>query len=423
MRRPSPLVHSHEYENGLVLVAQPMPWLESAAFSFHVPAGCRYDPADRIGLANFVCEMVQRGAGPYDSRGFIEALESLGVDYSSSVSVYGTHFGGASRAAELLPALQLYADVLRRPHLPESQLEEGRQVCFQEIHALEDDLAQRVLVQLRERHYGDPDGRDVHGTIESVSSLTSADIRQFFEQNYRPNGTILAVAGQFDWAELRERVAQWLGDWAPREVDEPAEIPAQHGVCHLPFESQQTHIGLAYPTVPVDSPDFYCSLGSVNVLSGGMSSRLFYEVREKRGLCYSVFATNHYRRDRACVICYAGTTVERAQQTLDVLVDQLRRLEEGITSDELRRLRVQVRTDLMLQQESCRARASAIAGDWFHLGRVRSLEEINQHVGQLTVDRMNRFLADHPPREFDLVTLGPQPLEFSRDGVSPTPVG
>ncbi len=112
-------IFHHQFENGLTLVAQPMPWLESAAFSIAVPAGCRFDPDDKLGLANFVCEMVHAGPVPYNSREFVEALESLGVDYSSSASLYNTNFSGAMQAAQLHDATRrVFADFLRRPRFP-----------------------------------------------------------------------------------------------------------------------------------------------------------------------------------------------------------------------------------------------------------------------------------------------------------------
>ena len=417
------IIHSHQFENGLVLIGQSMPWLESAAFSFQVPAGCRYDPTDRIGVANFVCEMVQRGAGQMNSRQYIEALEELGIDYSSSASVYGTHYSGASCAGQLHDAISIFADVLRRPHFPADQLEDGRLVCQQEIAAIEDDLPQRALIELRSRYYGQPDGRDCHGTPASVAAIELSDLRNFYESNYRPNGMILGVAGKIDWPKLLNHVSHLFADWQPKPEPTPTQILPQHGTCHLPFESQQTHIAIAYPGVCYSDPDYYKQAGSVSVLSGGMSSRLFSEVREKRGLCYTVFATNHSVRDRGSVICYCGTSTDRAQESLDVLVEQLQLLGQGITDDELRRLKVQVRSDLIMQQESCRARAGSITGDWFHFGRVRTLDEINTKISSLTVSEINQFLEQNRPGHFDLVTLGSQPLEMKHDGISSTPVG
>ena len=411
---------SHQFANGLTLVGQPMPWLESAAFSISVPAGCRYEPTQKRGLANFACEMVLRGSGNLTNRQFVEALEFNGVDYSSSASVYNTNFGGAMLASQLHDTLRLFATMLREPMLPEDQLEDGRQVCFMEVASLEDDLAQRAILELRSRFYGDPDGRSCEGSIESLQSITMDDIRVFHQQHYRPDEAIISVAGKFDWDALKDHIESLLGDWSSQpapaiEVTKPSR--ENH---HISFPSEQTHIAIAYPALPYSSDDYFLNRGSVGVLSDGLSSRLFTEVREKRGLCYTVSASCHSLRDRGSVLCYSSTTTERAQETLDVLIEQLTRLGEGIEADELRRLQIQVRSGLIMQQESCRARANAIAGDWMHLGRVRTLDEISDKINGLTVESVNQFLASNPPRDFVVVTLGAESLELQRDIVSAT---
>ena len=412
-------VHQHTFENGLTLVAQSMPWLASAAFSLYVPAGCRFDPADKIGTANFVCEMVQRGCGKSDSRQFIESLDMLGVDYHSSAGVYHTHFGGAMPAAQLLDALSIYADVLRRPHFPDDQLEDGRMVCFQEIRAIEDDISQRTYIALRKHHYGDPDGRISQGTTESVQAITMDDLKRFFQERYQPDGLILAVAGKIDWEQLKQHVEDQFGDWAKVQTAAPAVVPAQHGVHHIPFESEQTQIALAYPSVSYSDDDYYTNRCAIGVLSDGVSSRLFSEVREKRGLSYSVYASCQSIKDQGAVVCCAGTSAIRAQETLDVVLDQLRLLAKGVTQKELDRLKVRFRSSLVMQSESCRAKTGTLAGDWFHLGRTRSLDEITKEITGMTVDRINEYLANNPARDFDLVTLGPAPLEL-KDGISAT---
>lgn len=411
-------IFHHTYDNGLALVAQPMPWLQSAAFSIAVPAGCRYDPEDQIGTANFVCEMVQRGSGAYSSREFIEALEALGVDYSSSASLYNTNFGGAMQSRQLHETLSIYADVLQRPTFPTEQLEDGRMVCYQEIAALGDDLAQRTIRHLRLKHYGATDGRNCEGTMESVAALTIDDLKQFYQLCYRPNGLIIACAGNLDWESLKSHVGKLFDGWESKPDPEIVVAAPEHGVHHIPHDSEQTHIALGYPGVPYNHEDYYLNRGAIGVLSGGMSSRLFTEVREKRGLCYTVFASGSSLKDKGAVVCYSGTTNDRAQETLDVIVAELKRLAEGIEEDELRRLKVQIRTGLIMQQESCRGRAGSIAGDWLHLGRVKSLDEINEKVNGLTVASINEYLAANPPANFDVVTLGPQALQFDEAAVS-----
>lgn len=163
--------------------------------------------------------------------------------------------------------------------------------------------------------------------------------------------------------------------------------------------------------MPYRDPDYFQASGAVGVLSGGMSSRLFSEVREKRGLCYSVYASYHTLKDRAAVLCYAGTSADRAQESLDVTLGELTRLAEGIRPEELERLKARVKSNLIMQQESSSARSSAIARDWYHLGRVRTLDEVSSLVDGLSCQSINDYLAAHPPGDFTIITVGPQALE------------
>ncbi len=148
----------------------------------------------------------------------------------------------------------------------------------------------------------------------------------------------------------------------------------------------------------------------MSVLSGGMSSRLFTEVREKRGLCYSVSASLHNLKDHARVLCYAGSKTERAQETLDVMVAELKRLADGIGEDELERCRARAKSSLIMQQESSGARASSMARDWYHLGRVTTLEEVRRKIDELTVPAILEHLSRFPAKDFTFLTLGPTEL-------------
>jgi len=405
-------IYTHQFENGLVLVAEPMDWLESAAFSLLVVAGCCRDPADRLGLANLTCEMAQRGCGSRDSRQFVSDLELLGADTSASVSTVHCSYGGAMPAESLLETLAIYVDVVRRPHLPPEQLEDARLVCIQEIRAIEDDLAQKAFQELRRLQYGSPFGRSAPGTIEGLESARQDDLARFFRDTYRPNGAILSVAGKFDWPQLLDHAASLLADWTAGTAPVCEETPAAERVVHLPQDSSQTHIGIGYPSVPYAHPDYYEARAAVGVLSDGMSSRLFTEVRENRGLCYAVQAMCHSLRDRGSVLCYAGTTTERAQETLEVVLAELIRLGRGVAQDELDRLKAKLKSSLIMQQESSTSRSNSIAADWYHLGRVQTVDEVRAIIDGLSRDRIDAYLESHPPRDFRLVTLGERPLEL-----------
>lgn len=406
-------IFHHSLANGLTLVAEEMPWLESAAFALLVPAGCVVEPRERLGRASLTCEMAQRGAGERDSRRFLEDLENLGADTSASVSIAHTSFGGAMPAESLPQVLSIFGDLVQRPHLPEDQLEDARLGCLQEVKAVEDDLAQKTMQQLRLRHYADPWGRSSQGTEETVSQLTIDDVRQHFAEMYSPAGGILSVAGKIDWPTLREQVESVFGSWAAKPKAPVQEAPAPRGYLHLPAESSQTHIGIAFDAVPYSHADYFQIRGAVGVLSDGMSSRLFTEVREKRGLAYTVYATCHSLRDRGALFAYAGTTAERAQETLDVMVGELNKLYDGITADEIRRLKGRIKRALIIQQESSPSRAGSIALDWYYLGRVRPMAELSGIIDGLSAESINAYLAANRPKQITATTVGREELKVT----------
>jgi predicted Zn-dependent peptidase len=404
-------IYTHTYPNGLVLVAEPMMSLQSAAFTFLTPAGGVLDPLDRSGLSSFTCEMALRGAGPRDSRQFILDLDNLGVERSESVSNTHTSYSGAMLGENLSATLAIFADLLRRPHFPEDQLEAGRLAMLQELRAVEDEPAHKISIELRRRHYPDPWGRPTYGEQTALESTTIGDIRSHFHRCYHPNGTILGVAGRLQWDALKDRVGELFGDWVPLANVDFQETPAHCRYEHLPHDSQQTQIGIAYASVPYRDPDYFQAWGAVGVLGSGMSSRLFTEVRERRGLCYSVHATYHTLLDRGAVFCFAGTGADRAQETLDVTLRELVRLSEGIEESELNRLKARIKSALIMQQESSSGRSSSLARDWYHLGYPRSLDEVGKLIDGLSSRSINAYLAEHPPCDFTVVTLGSRQLE------------
>ncbi len=403
----------HRLDNGLVLLGEEMPQLGSVACAFWLPAGCQYDSPDRLGTAELTCELVFRGAGSRDSQQLITALDALGAQYGESVGTAGTQWG-VSMLTQVLPeVVAIYADILRRPWLPEEKLEQAREVVLQELRAVEDDPAQKVFEELKRIYYPEPLGRPVYGTLESVPRITLEDVRAFYQRHYQPQGAIFSIAGRFDWAQVCQLFEQHFASWEPTSPSQVAVQPRQQNYCHLTVQSHQTHIAVALPTVPYRDDGYFAAAAAANVLGRGMSSRLFTQVRERRGLCYAVWATYHTLRDHAAVLCYAGTTAARAQQTLDAMLEEIQRLNQGITAEELQRVKAQVKSRLVMQQESSGSRAAALVGDYYHLGRVRPLEEVAQRMDLLTLEEVNQHLQRFPLQPQAVVTLGPEPLEVN----------
>jgi predicted Zn-dependent peptidase len=411
-------VQHHIYSNGLVLLSETMPGVQSAAFTMLVPAGVAYEAAeglDRgIGAATMAAEWITRGAGPRDSRALLTALDNLGVSHAESAQTLHTSLAAATLARNLEPALEIFADIVLHPHLDDAEVEPIRALCLQNLRSLEDDPGSKVIYELRRRHFPDPWGRPSPGTPEGVASLRPDDIREFLLATYRPNGAILGVAGAIDWPRLRDVVDRLFGDWAPRTELQVRERPAGPRRDHILRETQQIQIALAHPVATVDSTDYYRARAVVSILGGYSSARLFTEVREKRGLCYSVYATYEGQRDRAAMLCYAGTSSDRAQQTLDVMLAEIERLSrDPVDLDELETMRASLKSSLIMSQESSMSRSGALASDWYFLGRVRSLEEIAGALDALTPEEVSVYASTlAQPEELTILTLGPTTLRI-----------
>lgn len=408
---PEQEIYERKFPQGLTLLIEPMADVKSAAFSLLVPAGSNYDPPGREGAASVLVDWIMRGAGPRDSRQITTELDNLGLQRNEGVGNSHLSFTGATLAESLPAALRLYADIVRRPHLPDDQFEAARVGIEQTLRAIEDEPRQKVMVELRRRCYEAPWGTPSEGTLAGVEALAPADVRGLFERCSQPRDAILGIAGQVDVPALTDLVGELFGDWPTKPAPEFQIGPRGPRRDHIAHDSTQTQIGIAYDSVPYRDPGYYAAWAAVSVLSGGMSSRLFTEVREKRGLCYSVFASLNSLRDQGRVLCYAGTTVERAQETLDVTLRELVRLAEGIDDDELERCKARAKSSLIMQQESSSSRAASIARDWYHLGRVTTLDEVKSKIEELTVPMLLDHIRQHPAKDFTILTLGPKPLE------------
>ena len=399
--------------SGMTVLVQPMPWVRTAAFSLALRAGVVSESDARAGLASMVCEMVQRGAGSHSSRDLVAVQDNLGMERSGGVSIAATSFGAAMPADSLPEALSLYADIVRRPHLPSDQLDDARMMGMQEIRALQDEPTHRVMRRLRIRQYGEVLGRSTHGTEDGLTAITADDVREFFTNHYHGGGAILGVAGNVDPARVVDMAAEQFGDWKQSDAPELPPPIGQPGYEHIEGPSAQTHIGFSFPTIPYGSDDYFAMRAGVGILSDGMSSRLFDRVREQRGLCYSVSASVQNMPHTAAIIGYAGTTPARAQETLDVTMREIRGLTDGLTPDELDRWKVRIESSLVMEQESSGSRASSLVADQYQIGRPQSTDELRGLIESLTLDDVRDYWNANPPSDPRVVTLGESALQFS----------
>jgi predicted Zn-dependent peptidase len=402
----------HTFPNGLTLLAEQMPAMQSAAMTLLLPAGAATDPVDRSGSATVLSDLVLRGAGERNSRQLTEYLDSLGLQRSNSVGIHHSRFGCAAVAPKVIEGLPTYADIVRRPHLPKDGFDSARDLALQSLAGVEDEPRQKLMIKLREWHFPSPYGRNTMGEVEDLEKLTLELVKTDWQQRYHARDAILSVAGNVDFGQLRDEVERHFGSWNGQAVPTFETMPPPGRVHHEHQKSEQTHIGIAYPSVPETHPDYYTVRLAIEVLSGGMSGRLFTEVREKRGLCYSVWAGYSSLKGSGSILGYAGTSNDRAQDTLDQFFAEIHRLRDGVTAAELERAKTGLKASTIMQGESTSARAGAIAHDYFMRGRIRTLEEIKDAIDAVTVEKVNAYLKTHEPGPFTVVTVGPKELKL-----------
>jgi predicted Zn-dependent peptidase len=403
-------IEQHTLSNGFQLLIENMSDVQSAAFSLMVPAGTIYEPAAASGTSAALCDMVMRGAGPYDNRGLTTAIDRLGIQRHEHVGWNFLSFGGAMLSNILPDALKIYADVARRPRFPEEEFEPVMAGLTQGLLAQEDEPQRKLSTELRKRTYRSPWGRSSDGELPELPNISLKSLQHLYGRCFRPNGAILGVAGRVDPRAVLQQVEELFGDWKRLTDVEPEIGDRGPLVDHIVHSSTQVQIGIAEEAPPFGHPDYYAAWAASSILGGGPSARLFTEVRERRGLCYSVSTNLNSLKTEGRMMTYAGTTVERAQETLDVTLGEIRKLREGIDPAELSRCQARAKSALIMQQESTSARASSLARDWFHLGRVSTLDEVRREVETLTVKAVTDVVDRYSAAEPTILTLGPQPL-------------
>jgi len=399
-------------KNGMVLLGEPMEAVKSVAFGFMLPAGAALLPDGCCGAGSVIADWIFRGAGDRNNRQLGDALDGLGLHRAGGVGSSHITIGAALEANNLAQALDLYADIILEPHLKKDQFELARQLAIDGVHALDDDPRQKVMLKLREQFYPSPLGRSTLGNIDELTALTAKSTRAIIKGNFNLSETIFAVAGKYDFDAVAAQMES-LFETGREKLPEPVTFGAKGGeYTHLNNEGAQVHIGLMTETVKPTDEDYYNARVAVSVLSGGMRARLFTEVREKRGLCYAVGAQYHGLKDAAGVVCYAGTTPDKAQETLDCVINEFNKLGDGISDEEIDRAKVGLKSALILQSESSSSRAGGIGADHYILGRVRSLDEIKNKIEATSVDSVLGFLRSNKFKDFTVVTIGPRKLDI-----------
>jgi predicted Zn-dependent peptidase len=315
--------------------------------------------------------------------------------------------------SRLIEALPLIVDMVRRPRMDEESIGPARDLALQALESLKDDPHGRAALHAKARHFAAPLNRSSLGTQEGLEATTRDDLVSGWAARARPEGAILAVAGAVDPDAVERRLNELLKGWSGAGPEPTPGAAPSRGYGHEQDETNQVQILVLHDAPPEPDASSILEKVVISVLSGGMAGRLFTEVREKRGLCYSVSAGYSSGKQIGAVEAYVGTAPDRAQQSLDVLMAELERINSAagaVEAEELERALVGMKSRLVFAGESTSARAGSLAYDQHRLGRPRSLDEIAREVAGVTLGRVNGYLSGRKLGRLTIQTLGPAAL-------------
>jgi len=379
---------------GLTVVTDPMPDVRSVAVGFWVGTGSRDEDGGLAGASHFLEHLLFKGTETRSARSIAEAVDEVGGDMNAFTTKEYTAFYLRVLSDALDTGLDILSDIMWQPAFRPDEVEAERQVILEEILMHGDEPADLVHEVLAEALWpGHPLGRDVLGTEESIEGLKRDDIAAFHAQHYRPGNIVLAAAGDFEPDVLMAGIeARFRGGDAGAHPRRDAPELSSRPLAVLNRPTEQAHLMVGFRAFDRHDEDRYALSVLDHVLGGGMSSRLFQEIREERGLAYSVYSYRALYQGTGALAVYAGTAPARAKEVLGLIHAELDRMTDtGITARELAMAKSHLRGSLALALEDSGARMSRVGRGQLVHGSVPTLEQVDEHlsaVTQVDVDRV-----------------------------------
>lgn len=397
---------------GIDFAAEAMPDRPSVSFSIRFLSGAVHESPERQGVARLVEQTVSKGTAKHDGRGLGDAFDALGIQRGSGTGRETMAFRCRCLPEFLDQAIDLHAEMFRTPTFPEDACRVAVDLAMQEITALEDepiDLARKLLTG---QAYGPLLGRDPLGTPETLEDMGRDEIEAFWTENLSSGRMQVTSAGALDPQALADKLQETFDGFGLAGCRAPEPVPLEFtpGRNHRHKDLEQDYIVACWPGVSVADPIEPVERVMVAILSGGMSGRLFTEVREKQGLVYWVGAWLVRPRGSGMIHIGASTTPERCEKTYATLFREIDRLAEDLTEDELRRAVTGITARKEREADMTQARSDDLADDLFHFGRPVSVEEKVAKVKAVTVSDIVGYLETHPRDELSVLTLGPKEL-------------
>lgn len=407
----SPFVHEH-LNCGMEVGILPLPRRHIVSFEIRVLAGACEEPEDRLGLARVVEDSLTKGTRRYSARQLSDAFDALGAIRGSGAGRETIGFSCTVLPQYFERAVALHAEFLRHPTFPADAVDVAVAHARQEHLALNDDPHGLTEKLINARVYGPILGRHELGEPETLSRISRKDVTDFWKRVGFAGRMQASVVGPVEPAEVRDVFEKYFDGFGSRRPEGRSTYPLLFtpGTFHFDKPLEQEHLSLCFQGVSAQDPDYSIQRILIGVLAGGMSGRLFTEVREKLGLVYWVSAWHDTPRGAGMIFIGASTTPDRCDLTLQTLFRELDRLSEDLADDEVDRAKATIAARIKTRGDATRALCRELADDLFHWGRPRTREEKLGRVLTVTSRDVARFLEMHPRKPLCVVTLGPRAL-------------
>ena len=412
------MISREVFDNGLTLLTEAMPDVRSVSLGAWLTHGSRHEGEADAGIAHFTEHMLFKGTATRSAEEIAQQVDSLGGQLDAFTAKECASYYIKVLDEHLPRAVDLLSDLLLRPAFDAADVQREAQVILEEIKMVED-TPDDLVHELFTRGFwpGHPLGRSILGSPASVAAITSESLRAFFGRSYVAGNLVVAAAGNVDHAVLRDRVGEAFGD-LPARAEPAAETPpaVRPGLAVRTKPIEQTHVCIGTRAYPHAHADRYPSYVLNVVLGGSMSSRLFQNIREKRGLAYAVSSGLEAYRDTGVLTVYVGCAAAAVREVIDLVVAEMRGLaREPLPADELQRARDHLKGSLVLGLESTASRMSQLARSEIYFGRQFELSEILARVDAITAEDVQRVAADlFSNSNLAATVLGPD------DGPAPT---
>ncbi|HEY0234326.1 MAG TPA: pitrilysin family protein [Afipia sp.] len=373
--------------SGLTVITDTMPHLETAALGVWTGVGGRDEKVDEHGISHLLEHMAFKGTTKRSAREIVEEIEAVGGDLNAATSSETTAYYARVLKADVPLAIDVLSDILANPSFDAEELEREKSVIVQEIGAAADTPDDLVFEHLSELAYPDqPMGRSLLGTAQTLATFDRDKLRGYLKTHYHGPDMVVAAAGAVTHerivAEVQDRFAGFDSSAAPKPA--PASF-GKGGSRVVRRELEQAHLTLALDGLPQRDEKLFSLQVFTNILGGGMSSRLFQEVREKRGLCYSIYTFHAAYSDTGFFGLYTGTDPADAPEMMEVIVDEMNEAVETLTEAEIARAKAQMKAGLLMALESCSSRAEQMARHILSYGRPLTAEELIARIEDVTV--------------------------------------